>query len=84
MSFNRRRALALLAPGAALAVWLVLGSLILRATLAPGQRAALAPLVSSHGALLFGWWLVAAAVESHASISRTLTTRSRVEKGLVR
>ncbi|HEX5632394.1 MAG TPA: hypothetical protein VFX50_04165, partial [Gemmatimonadales bacterium] len=62
MSFDRRHALALLAPGAALAAWLALGVLILRGTLAPGQGAALAPLVSSHGALLFGWWLVAAAI----------------------
>ena len=66
MSFDRRRALALLAPGAALAAWLVLGALILRATLAPGQRAALAPLVASHGALVLGWWLAAAAIGAWA------------------
>ncbi len=62
MSFDRRRALALLAPGAALAVWLLLGSLVLGATLAPGQRADLAPLVASHGALVLGWWLAGAAL----------------------
>lgn len=62
MSLDRRRALALAAPGAALAVWLALGLFVLRGTLAPGQSAVLAPLVSSHGALLFGWWLVAAGI----------------------
>ena len=67
MSFDRRRALAVLAPGAALGAWLVLGALVLRAMLAPDQRAALAPLVSSHGALVLGWWLAAAALGAWAA-----------------
>jgi DNA polymerase-3 subunit epsilon len=56
--------LALLAPGAALAAWLALGAFLIRATLAPNERAALdaalGPLAASHGALVFGWVLLAA------------------------
>ena len=87
MSFDRRRALALLAPGAALAAWLVLGALVLRATLAPDQRAALAPLVASHGALVLGWWLAAAAIgawavgrlyESHVAAPARLADATRL------
>jgi DNA polymerase III subunit epsilon len=62
VKLDRHRTLALLAPGTALAAWLLLGGLLLRATLDQVQRAALAPLVASHGALVFGWWLVAAAL----------------------
>jgi DNA polymerase-3 subunit epsilon len=59
---GRRRALAQLAPGAALALWLALGALGLGAALGPDGRAALAPLVASHGALALGWWCAAAAL----------------------
>lgn len=64
MKSDRRLLAATLGPGLALALWLLLGGLLLRATLAPTQRAAvdgaLGPLVGSHGMLAVGWWLVAA------------------------
>ena len=91
MSLDRRRALALLAPGAALAVWLALGAVAIRAALAPDQRAALdaalAPLVASHGALVVGWWLAAAALgawvagrlyESHVAAPARLADATRL------
>lgn len=57
------RALAVLVPGAALALWLALGAGFLFAALEPARRAsladALAPLVESHGMMLVLWWLVA-------------------------
>ncbi len=63
---TRRLLLAMLAPGAALALWLALGGLLLRLTLDPAQRAGVAaatgPLVASHGALAVAWFLVAAAL----------------------
>ena len=66
MTFDRRLALAMLAPGVALGLWLALGGALLRATLDPGQRAAvdaaLGPLAASHGMLAVAWWLVAAAL----------------------
>ena len=58
--------LAMLAPGAALAVWLALGGVLLRMTLDPAQRAAvdsvLGPLIPSHGMLLVLWCGGAAAL----------------------
>lgn len=62
MKLDRRRVLLLLAPGAALAAWLGLTGLLVAATLDPGQRATLAPLLASHGAIVFGLWLAAAAL----------------------
>lgn len=65
MTAGRARLLAMLAPGAALAVWGVAGAVLLRATLGPDRRpaldAAVAPLVASHGMLVVVWWLGAAA-----------------------
>ncbi len=66
MKVDRHLVLAMLAPGAALAVWLGLGCVLFLATLEPGQRsavdAALGPLVQSHGMLPVLWWLIAAAL----------------------
>ena len=71
MKLDRRLVLAMLAPGAALAVWLALGGVLLRVTLDPAQRAAvdaaLGPLMPSHGMLLVLWWLVAAALAAWAA-----------------
>ena len=71
MKLDRHLVLAMLAPGAALAVWLALGGVLLRATLDPGQRAAvdaaLGPLVPSHGMLPVFWWLIAAALAAWAA-----------------
>lgn len=61
---DRRLLLSALAPGAALAAWLALGALMVRAALAPEDRGALASL----GALAFGWWLIAALVAAWAGI----------------
>ena len=62
MKPGRRLALAMLAPGLALAAWLVAGGVLLRAALEPEQRAAvdaaLGPLVASHGMLALIWWLL--------------------------
>lgn len=64
MSLGRRTATAALLPGALLAVWLILGAVLLRATLDPEMRqavdAALSPLVATHWAIVAGWWLVGA------------------------
>lgn len=64
MSLDRRIAAAAILPGAALAVWLGFGAVLLWATLAPDARqavgAAVSPLVASHWAVAAGWWLVAA------------------------
>lgn len=62
MSQGRGRLLAVLVPGAALAAWLCLGLLFLWTIVDEPQRAVLRPLASTHGALLFGWWLAAAAL----------------------
>ncbi len=67
MKFDRRRALAMMAPGAALAAWLLLGGLAMRATLDEAARGALASLIDSHGALVFGWWLVAGGLGAWAA-----------------
>ena len=71
MKLDRRLALAMLAPGAALALWLALGGVLIRATLDRGQRAAvdaaLGPLVATHGMLPVLWWLVAAALAAWAA-----------------
>ncbi len=70
MRLSHRLVLAMLAPGAALAVWLALGGVLLRMTLAPAQRAAvdaaLGPLAPSHGTLLVLWWGGAAALAAWA------------------
>ena len=61
---DRRHLLALLAPGLALALWLVLGGVLVRMALDPSRRttvdAALAPAIATHGMLVVGWWLIAA------------------------
>ena len=71
MKHDRRLLAAMLAPGAALASWLVVGALLLRATLDAGQRGAvggvLAPLAATHGMLPFAWWLAAAALGAWAA-----------------
>nr|WP_221288669.1 exonuclease domain-containing protein [Amaricoccus macauensis] len=57
-------------PGVFLAAWLVLGVVLIGASLDPAARqevvSAVAPLVGTHGALVFGWWLVAAALGAWA------------------
>ena len=62
---------AMLAPGAALGLWLAAGGWALRAALDPAQRAAvdaaLGPLAASHGMLAVLWWLVAAALAAWAA-----------------
>ncbi|MFT3973435.1 MAG: exonuclease domain-containing protein [Amaricoccus sp.] len=72
MGAGPRLAAAALLPGALLAVWLGLGVVLLRASLdAPARAAvdaALAPLAASHGALVFGWWLVAAGLGAWAVV----------------
>ena len=91
MKLDRRLALAMLAPGAALAAWLALGGVLLRATLEPEQRAAvdaaLGPLVATHGMLALVWWLVAAALaawvvrrlyEAHVAAPARLADATRV------
>ncbi|MFG1373929.1 exonuclease domain-containing protein [Xanthobacter oligotrophicus] len=64
MSFDRRLALIVLAPGALLGLWLLLGAGLLLAALGPADRTAvtdtLAPLVDSHGMLVVLWWFLAA------------------------
>ena len=71
VKLDRRLMLAMLAPGAALAVWLALGGVLLRMTLDPAQRAAvdsvLGPLIRSHGMLTVLWWLIAAALAAWAA-----------------
>ncbi len=61
----------MLGPGVALGLWLALGGVLLRATLDPGQRAAVAaalgPLVASHGMLVVLWWLIAAVLAAWAA-----------------
>ena len=94
MKLDRRLVLAMLAPGAALAVWLALGGVLLRATLDPEQRAAvdaaLGPLVATHGMLAVVWWLVAAALaawaarrlyEAHVAAPARLADATRVLVG---
>lgn len=57
---------AALAPGLALALWLILGAVAAWSLTNPAERAilseVLAPLQGSLGALVFGWWAVAAAL----------------------
>ncbi|MFG1286601.1 exonuclease domain-containing protein [Xanthobacter versatilis] len=64
MSFDRRLALIVLAPGALLGLWLLGGAGLLYAALGPADRAAvtdtLAPLIDSHGMLVVLWWFLAA------------------------
>ncbi|MFG1378339.1 exonuclease domain-containing protein [Xanthobacter autotrophicus] len=64
MSFDRRLALIVLAPGALLGLWLLGGAGLLFSTLGPADRTAIAdaiaPLVDSHGMLLVLWWFLAA------------------------
>ncbi|PZQ48117.1 MAG: DNA polymerase III subunit epsilon [Rhodovulum sulfidophilum] len=59
MKPDRGRVLAALAPGAALAAWIGAGYLMLHAAL-PEHRAALGDFLAARGALLFGWWALAA------------------------
>ena len=61
-----RRLLLAAAPGLALALWALLGAGLFYASLPLGPRgglgAALAPALQASGAILFGWWLVGAAL----------------------
>ncbi len=70
MSRKTRRIGALLAPGAALALWLVLGGLLLRSTLTPEQDGALSGALGSAAGPLIGvglvWWLVGSALGAWA------------------
>ncbi|MET0380866.1 MAG: exonuclease domain-containing protein [Methyloceanibacter sp.] len=70
MKVDRHLMFAMLAPGAALSVWLALGCMLLLATLDPAHRsavdAALGPLVQSHGMLPVLWWLMAAVLAAWA------------------
>ncbi len=63
---TRGRLLALAGPGLALALWLGLGLAGLRLALPPAEGAAVdaavRPLVSTHGALVLGWWATGAAL----------------------
>lgn len=65
MSLDRRLIVAVLAPAAALALWISGGIALLAAAIGPEARGrvaeALLPLVDSHGALAFLWWFLAAA-----------------------
>lgn len=70
MKAGRSAVTAALVPGVFLAAWLVLGVVLIGASLDPAARqevvTAVAPLVGTHGALVFGWWLVAAALGAWA------------------
>lgn len=57
---SRERLLAILGPGVAMALWLGLGAGGLWASLAPADRAALAPVIAPRAAFGFAWWLVGA------------------------
>ena len=57
---ERRELIAAAAPGAALAVLLLAGGLGFAATLEPAERAALAAMLETRGALLLLGWLVLA------------------------
>lgn len=90
MKLDRGRLAAALAPGVALALWMVLGALAFGATLTAEERAALAPVVASKGALVFGWWLVAAGLggwlaarfhEAHVTSAGRLTDATRLLAG---
>jgi DNA polymerase-3 subunit epsilon len=71
VKLDRRLLMAMLLPGLALGLWMVLGGVLFRLTLNPGQRAALAgaldPLVATHGMLPVLWWLVAAVLTAWAA-----------------
>lgn len=64
MRIDRTQVVAMLIPGVALALWLVLGAALLWGTLEPADRAhldaALAPLGETHGPILLAWWGVGA------------------------
>lgn len=66
MKFDYRLLAAALAPGIVLALWGGLGPELIYLTLDGSQKAAvtgaLGPLVETHGALVFGWWALAAAL----------------------
>ncbi|MDF3607858.1 hypothetical protein PE067_17940 [Paracoccus sp. DMF-8] len=66
MKIKPRLIAAALAPGIVLALWLVLGLAGAWSLTNPAERGilseVLAPLANSHGALVFGWWAVAAAL----------------------
>ncbi|WP_018633861.1 3'-5' exonuclease [Neomegalonema perideroedes] len=70
MSRKTRRIGALLAPGAALALWLILGALLLRSTLTPEQDGALSGALGAAAGPLIGvglvWWLVGSALGAWA------------------
>ena len=91
MKVDRHLVLAMLAPGAALAVWLALGCALFLATLDPAQRTAvhtaLGPLMTSHGMLPVLWWLIASTLaawvahglyEAHIAAPARLADATRV------
>jgi DNA polymerase III subunit epsilon len=91
MKVDRHLVLAMIMPGATLAVWLVLGCVLFLATLEPAQRsavdAALGPLVQTHGMLPVLWWLIAAALlawaahrlyETHVAAAARLAGQTKV------
>ena len=67
---TRLRLMAVLGPGIALGLWLLLGAVGLRATLEPSDRdavdATLAPLVATHGSLVLLWGAAGAALAAWA------------------
>lgn len=66
MKGGRRRLIALLAPGAVLALWLVGGGLLLGGSLTPEQRAAMGGGAGNLIALGVLWWLIGAAAGAWA------------------
>lgn len=64
MTIDRRLIVAAAGPAVALAAWVAGGAAVLLATLGPDRAAALraawAPVLATHGMVLFAWWLVAA------------------------
>ena len=91
MKVDRHLVLAILAPGAALAIWLALGCALFLATLDPAQRTAvhtaLGPLMTSHGMLPVLWWLIASTLaawvahglyEAHIAAPARLADATRV------
>ncbi|TPE46844.1 exonuclease domain-containing protein [Amaricoccus solimangrovi] len=90
MKPDPRRILAALAPGAALALWLLGGALLLGATLSPEARAALGPLLTGTATLIAGWWFLAAAAgawlaarfyEAHVGATGRLADATRLLAG---
>ena len=90
LKLDRCLVAAALAPGAALAGWLLAGGLLLVATLDPDGRSSLAAITGGRGAMVFGWWLLAAALgawavsrlyERHVAAAARLADAARVLAG---